>query len=92
MYCFASTLGSALKARGASIRSLTGRAVATNERDADFRTRVANIRIVVEADVETADLALLDKCEKIMERGCLVTYSLSEGIEVEHSVRWTSGK
>jgi uncharacterized OsmC-like protein len=89
LYCFASTLGSALAARGATIKSLTGRAVSEKDKDEYYRTKVSNIRIEVEVDVNDGDLPTLEKCEKIMENGCLITYSLTQGIEVEHAIKRT---
>lgn len=87
LYCFASTLGSALASRGARVRSLTGRATAVKGRDDYFRTRVKALRIEVDVDLDPEDLPLLAKCKEIAERGCLVTYSLSEGVAVQHIVR-----
>jgi uncharacterized OsmC-like protein len=87
LYCFASTLGSALEARGAEIRGLTGRAIAQKGRDDYCRTRVSRIRLEIDVDLDEADLPILEKCRAIMARGCLVTYSLMEGIEVEHVIR-----
>jgi uncharacterized OsmC-like protein len=66
---------------------LNGRAFAEKDRDDYFRTKVARIHIEIDVDVADADLPLLEKCKAIMERGCLVTYSLGEGIEVEHIIR-----
>ena len=87
LYCFASTLGAALAARNATIRSLTGRAVSEKDKDEYYRTKVSNIQIEVEVDVNDGDLPTLEKCEKIMENGCLITYSLNQGIEVEHTIK-----
>ncbi|MCL4466816.1 MAG: OsmC family protein [Chloroflexi bacterium] len=87
LYCFASTLASALNARGARIESLTARAVARKGRDDYYRTKLQDIRIEVDVDLDQEDLPILEKCDKIMQRGCLITYSLTEGIEVEHAIR-----
>jgi len=88
LYCFASTFASALKARGARIKSLTGRAIPEKGRDDYHRTKIKQINIEIDVDVEEEDKPILEKCQKIMEQGCLVTYSLGEGIEVEHSIRY----
>lgn len=87
LYCFASTLGGALATRNAIIKSLTGRAVSDKDKDEYYRTKVNNIQIEVEVDVNDGDLPTLERCEKIMENGCLITYSLNEGIEVEHTIK-----
>ena len=91
LYCFASTLGSALIARGATIKSLSGRAVSQKEKDDYYRTKVSRIRIEIDVNVEEKDLPILEKCQKIMERGCLITYSLDGGIEIEHSIKRAEG-
>jgi uncharacterized OsmC-like protein len=87
LYCFASTFGSALAARGATIKSLIGKAVSEKEKDEYYRTKVSNIQIEVEVDLNDADLPTLERCKKIMENGCLITYSLNQGIEVEHNIK-----
>jgi len=91
LYCFASTLGSSLRARGVNIKSLWGRASAETGQDDYKRTKVAKIRIEVDVDLDDADLPVLEKCSTIAERGCLVTYSLEEGIEVEKEIRRVQG-
>jgi osmotically inducible protein OsmC len=93
LYCFAATLGSALIARKANVKSLTGKATAVKEQDDFFRTIVSEILIEVAVEIDDEDLPILEKCEKIMERGCLVTYSLDEAITIEHKItRKETGK
>ncbi len=87
LYCFASTLGSALSARNATIQSLTGKAASEKEKDDYYRTKVSRIQIDIEVDVPESDLSTLEKCEKFVENGCLITYSIGQGIEVEHSIK-----
>lgn len=86
LYCFSSTLGSALKARGAHVESLTGSAVAIKGRDDYYRTKLTDIKLSVDVCLPPAEAPILDKCEQIAERGCFITYSLTEGIEVEHRI------
>ena len=86
LYCFAGTLGSALTNRGARVRSMTGRAVAEKGRDFHGRTKVTKIAITVDVDVDPEDRGILDKCKLLMQNGCLVTYSLDEGIFVEYEI------
>lgn len=90
LYCFASTLGSALSARNVAIRSLTGKATSEKEKDDYYRTKVSRIQINIEVDVAESDLPTLEKCAKFVENGCLITYSIGQGIEVEHTIkrRW----
>ena len=86
LYCFASTLGSALVARKANVKSLRGRAFAKKDQDEFFRTKVTEVKIEIEVEIEDEDLPILKKCERILDRGCLVTYSLEDAIEIEHEI------
>lgn len=86
LYCYASTLAAALIARGAKIQSLTGRATSETGKDDIQRIKVNKIQIDIFVDIEDKFLPVLEKCKKIMEKGCLVTYSLASGIQVEHSI------
>jgi uncharacterized OsmC-like protein len=87
LYCFASTLGSALSARSVTIKSLTGRASSEKEKDDYYRTKVSRIQIDIEVDLPESDLPTLEKCAKFVENGCLITYSIGQGIEVEHTIK-----
>jgi len=87
LYCFASTLGAALSARNVTIKSLTGRASSEKEKDDYYRTKVSRIQIDIQVDVNDSDLPTLEKCEKFVENGCLITYSIGQGIEVEHTIQ-----
>ena len=86
LYCFAATLGSALTARKANVKSLKGRAFARKDQDEFFRTKVTEIKIEIGVEIEDEDLPILKKCERILDRGCLVTYSLEDAIEIEHEI------
>jgi uncharacterized OsmC-like protein len=87
LYCFAGTLAAALTARGAHVRSMTGKATALKEKDEIQRTKVTEIKITVQVEIDEQDTPVLDKCRKIMQRGCLITYSLEDAIEIEYEIR-----
>ncbi|MBM3128855.1 MAG: OsmC family peroxiredoxin [Chloroflexi bacterium] len=87
LYCFAATLGSALKSRGAKIKSLTGRAIAEKGRDFHARTKITMITIQIKVEVEEKDQPILEKCRLLMQNGCLVTYSIDEGIHIEYEIQ-----
>lgn len=89
LYCFASTLGAALSARKANVRGLTGRATAVKEKDEIRRTKVTEIVIDIQVDIDDKDLPILEKCKTIAERGCLITYCLEDAIEITHSISRT---
>jgi osmotically inducible protein OsmC len=87
LYCFASTFASALKARGADILGLTGRASCEKGRDSAYRTKILSMRIELYVAIDDKDAAVLEKAKLLMEKGCLVTYSLEDAIEIEHEIR-----
>ena len=87
VYCFASTTAAALTARGANIKSMTGRAVATKARDVFGRTKVDEVTVTIDVDIDDADLPILEKCKVILEHGCLLTYSVGQGIEMQHVIQ-----
>jgi hypothetical protein len=87
LYCFCNTFSQELTSRGAVIKSLTGRANPTKSRDDYGRTRIKRIFIDVEVDLDDKYLPILQECRKVMEQGSLITYSLNEGIEVDHVIR-----
>ncbi|MHB1134290.1 MAG: OsmC family protein [Chloroflexota bacterium] len=86
LYCFSSTVGAALKGRGAEIKTLEGTAVASKGKDMYYRTKVTDIKISLNVEVDEKSAALVQKAEQIADRGCFITYSISEGIDVEHLV------
>lgn len=87
IYCYASTLAAALNARGALIKSLVGRAIATKSRDVFAKTKVNQITVELDVEIDDAYLPILEKCKTIMENGCLISYSVNQGIEVQHVIR-----
>jgi uncharacterized OsmC-like protein len=83
--CFGNTFYNALRREGATVKSFDARASIKKEKDAIFRTRYT--KILLEVNVKTDDEdAFSSVCEEL-ELGSLVTYSLPEGIEVEHDIQ-----
>lgn len=84
--CFCGTLNAALLARDVQYRRIvgTGRAEKVERDGVSWVNRVI---IDVRVDVDDADAETLAHCLKIV-RGCMITRSLMEGIEVDiHAVR-----
>ena len=90
LYCFASTLAAALTARGVKNFGLKGRAVSGTVKDELQRTRVGKIRIEITVSLEDKFLPVLERCKKIMEKGCFITSSLEKAIAIEYSIRNSS--
>ena len=90
LYCYASTLAAALAASGVKNLRLKGKAISENVKDEFQRTKIGKIKIEVTVSLEDKYLPVLEKCKKIMEKGCFITSSLENGITVEHSIRNSS--
>jgi len=86
LYCFAGTLGTALQARGAEVKSMNGRVSMVKGKDEIRRTKVTDMTISIEVEIDDKDEATLEKCKKIMDRGCLLTYSLDDAIDIEYEI------
>lgn len=89
LYCFCNTFANELTSRGVVIKSLTGRATPSKSKDDYGRTRIKRIFLDVEVDLDDIYLPVLQECRQIMEQGSLITYSLNEGIQVDHIIRKT---
>jgi len=50
------------------------------------RTKVTDMTISIEVEIDDKDEATLEKCKKIMDRGCLLTYSLDDAIDIEYEI------
>lgn len=78
--CFCGTLNAALLSRDVQYRSIKGAAYAETEKRSGV-SYVTRINISVQVDAEIADSQTLAHCLSIV-KGCLITRSLMEGIEV----------
>ena len=85
--CFTSTMGNALVRNGANLKSLTAKAIITKDKDSVMRTRFQHMLIELDADMDDKDREIFNEVKDDMERGSLVTYSLSEGIEMDYVMR-----
>ena len=90
LYCYASTLAAAMTARGVKNLGIKGKAISETVKDEFQRTKISKIKIEVTVSLEDKYLPVLEKCKKIMEKGCFITSSLENGITVEHSIRNSS--
>lgn len=79
--CFCGTLNAALLARDVQYRRITGTGRAEKV-ERDGRSFVNRVVLDVQVDVEEKDRETLEHCLRIV-KGCLITRSLMEGMEVE---------
>jgi organic hydroperoxide reductase OsmC/OhrA len=79
--CFAEEVEAALRARGATIRSLRATAAATSN-----RAKVKEMEVTLEVDVAEKDAQTLERVKQILHLGCLITRSLADGVKVKHQI------
>ena len=79
--CFCGTLSAALLARGVQYRRIVGK-VRAEKKEKDGMSFVTSVSLDVRVDVDEADAETLEHCLKIV-KGCMITRSLMEGIEVK---------
>lgn len=83
--CFCGTLSAALLARDVQYRRIVGTGRA-EKKERDGVSFVTAVELDVRVEVDDADRDTLEHCLKIV-RGCMITRSLMEGIEVRvHAV------
>lgn len=87
MSCFCSALSAALLARGAVYSFIRGDVSVKTGLDEAGRSRVLGIALVVEVGIAEEDEAILERCVKVMRKGCLVSASLEPGIRISHAIR-----
>jgi len=82
--CMGGTLAAALEARGVPIESLNGQArVHLSE---EVPKRIAAIEIVFRLRVPAGHEAVVDKVEKILSKGCLISRTLKPAMEVHETI------
>lgn len=86
LYCFCSALSGALEARGGKYNSITGTATLETGLDDKKRARVTGIKLEVTVDMPEEYDFIFDRCEKIMQQGCLVTASLEQAFPVTYKL------
>ncbi len=85
--CFGNTFYNALKRDGAKVKSFNAKASIAKEKDAIFRTRYTKINLEVQVGLGDEDEPIFQSVCEELELWSLVTYSLPEGIEVEHDIQ-----
>lgn len=78
--CFCGTLNAALLSRDVQYRRIIGRGRAEKVQN-DGVSRVTKIELDIRVEVDDADAGVLEHCLRIV-KGCMITRSLMDGIEV----------
>lgn len=84
--CYTNTFVNALERNGAVVKSMTGSAEATKDKDEVMRTRYTELEINVEVGLEEKDREIFERVKDNMLNGSLLTYSLEEGMEVDYNL------
>jgi uncharacterized OsmC-like protein len=84
--CFTNTFANALIRRGATIKSMTGRAEIEKDKDEFMRTHFTVIHMDIEIDLDEKDREIFESVNEEMKTGSLVTYSLQDAIEMDINV------
>jgi organic hydroperoxide reductase OsmC/OhrA len=85
--CFVETFADAMEARGALVNKLQGTATILKGQDDHERTKVSSIEIQVMVSIEDVHLPQFEKCKKIMNRACLITYSIESSINISSDIQ-----
>lgn len=84
LVCMGGTLAAGLEARGVTVESLTGRAQVQTSKN--LPKRIEAIDIELRLKVPAGNEKVVDKVEKILARGCLISRSLKPGIDVRETI------
>ena len=88
LHCLAGTVAAFLEGRGATIRSLKGRATIEQTTNDQRRVQASSMVVELDVDVDEEHADLLEKARMIIEeRGCMVTYSLGRGMDIKNVIR-----
>lgn len=85
--CFCNTFYNSLKQGGANVKSLTAKATINKDKDVILRTRFTEILLNVLVCLDPGDIDIFRNVKQELELGSLVTYSLPEGVNVEHDIQ-----
>ncbi|TIH18133.1 osmotically inducible protein OsmC [Marinifilum sp. JC120] len=84
--CFSNTFVNALERNGVVVKSMSGSAEATKDKDEVMRTRYTELEINFEVGLEEKDREIFETVKDNMLNGSLLTYSLEEGMEVDYNL------
>lgn len=88
--CFSNTFVNALERNGATVKSMSGSAEASKDKDEVMRTRYTEMEINFEVGLDEKDREIFETVKDNMLNGSLLTYSLEEGMEVDYNLSMVS--
>ena len=86
LFCFCAALNAALESRGVHYEDLNATATLDVDANAAGQSRVLKITIDASLSLDEEDEDTFERVRKIMSRGCLVTGSLHDGIEMAYNL------
>ena len=84
--CFTNTFWNELKDLGAHPKAIHGWASPSKEKDAIMRTHYNKVAMRIRVELDPSEESIFQEVKDHLDMGSLMTYSLPEGIEVEHDV------
>jgi hypothetical protein len=84
--CFTNTMWNELVSLGAHPKRIHGYATPSKEKDAVMRTHYNKILVRIRVEMDKSEESIFEEVKAHLDMGSLMTYSLPEGIEVEHDV------
>ncbi len=87
LMCYSSSLIEAMNARKVQYSEILATATAELGKSQMGASRIVQISLDVKVRLENDEqLAVFERCKKIMKHGCLITGSLHDGIHMEYSL------
>lgn len=87
--CYCAALGAAMKSRGVEFSELKATAKLDVNTNSKGQSRVLKIAIDASVNISEEDADVFERIIKIMNKGCLITGSLHDGIQMEYNLNST---
>ena len=84
--CYGAMLATALEVRGADVTSIIGKATPEFGKSSTGQARVTKMKLEFTVHLDEDDAPIFDRCAKIMKKGCLLTGSVHDGIEMSYDL------
>jgi len=85
-YCMAGWLFTLLQKTRVDVNALKAKTELTMGKDESGRDFVDKIDMQIRVQISDEDVNAFERCKSIVNRGCLISRSLIEGVEVTHSI------
>ncbi len=86
LFCYCSALVSAMDTRGMKYGAIKAKANLTAGNNENNVSRVLEIELNVDVEIDEDDYDTFERIKKIMRNGCLVTSSVHDGIHMKYNL------